>query len=121
MSHGVAAASTAERKGTGMTEIRMVFDTIAGAVGQMQSTASQNMDTAAQQFRYVQDAVGSYFTDAAGSELDTTQQIWSKHADQHDVCRGIRLPGGSRDQHHGGHGDLSSGVPRLRACFRNAT
>ncbi|XVV02628.1 hypothetical protein ACQPW3_35540 [Actinosynnema sp. CA-248983] len=67
-----------------MTEIRMVFDTIAGAVGQMQNTASQNMDTASQQFRYVQDAVGSYFTDAAGSELDTTQQIWSKHADQHD-------------------------------------
>ena len=67
-----------------MTEIRMVFDTIAGAVSQMQNTASQNIDAASQQFRYVQDAVGSYFTDAAGSELDVTQGIWSKHADQHD-------------------------------------
>ncbi|WP_433269066.1 hypothetical protein ACQPZF_05920 [Actinosynnema sp. CS-041913] len=67
-----------------MTEVRMVFDAIAGAVGAMNSTVSRNIDTGAQQYKFVQDASGSYFTDEAGSELNTTQGMWSKHADQHD-------------------------------------
>ncbi len=67
-----------------MTEVRMVFDAIAGAVGQMNATASANIDTSQQQFKFVQDASGSYFTDEAGSDLAVTQGIWSKHADQHD-------------------------------------
>jgi len=53
-------------------------------VNNMNSTASRNMDTASQQFKFVQDAAGSYFTDAAGGDLSVTQGIWSKHADQHD-------------------------------------
>ncbi|GAA4523845.1 hypothetical protein [Amycolatopsis samaneae] len=65
-----------------MTRIMMQFEPVSGGAGQIRTTGSENADTFATQFTYVQNAASEFHTDASGGENAATHGVLNKCLDE---------------------------------------